>query len=129
MCSVAHICRPHFCESLNEVYLIGQAVRDRSREFILPMSPDSTLSMVLLGQFFTKLVAAHDDSGAGAAAPGASLDAKEAAAAAAAAQVELTRDAIVVAIVDSDSTCAMYRMFKGLHAPPPSAMAIGDDDG
>ena len=128
--------KPYFCEPLEVVYLVGRAVKSKPREFILPSARDEVFSMETLARYFDLLAAGHQDeessggqvdvqrsdTSSGSGSSGAAVDDDESG-------LDLVRDAIVVAIVDSDSTCAMYRMFRGLRPPPASAIvAAGDAD-
>eukprot|EP00038_Savillea_parva_P028168 m.63579 g.63579 ORF g.63579 m.63579 type:complete len:170 (-) comp8161_c1_seq1:169-678(-) len=98
----------HTSTPLSMIYMVGRAGSGRAREVILPTAASSVLSMTTLGRYFTDVVEAHVDKQG---------------------EDGVARDVLVVAIVDADSTCATYRMFKGLRSPPATAMSgAGDND-
>jgi hypothetical protein len=113
---------------------VGRAVRGKPREFILPSARDAVFSMETLARYFDLLAGGHqddhndDDDDSDALAKGSgSVGGAVADEENDGRREGLIRDAIVVAIVDSDSTCAMYRLFRGLRPPPASAIG-GDGD-
>jgi hypothetical protein len=122
---------PRVCKrTRHSRYLVGRAVRGKPREFILPSARDAVFSMETLARYFDLLAGGHQDDdddndalgkGSGSVGGAVADDENDGR------REGLIRDAIVVAIVDSDSTCAMYRLFHGLRPPPASAIG-GDGD-